>query len=448
MNTYTLGDGRLYLRHPNANVCFRAEIKGSFTAADFEEALGRLVRRHPLLKSTVEWEGDRVLINPHKGQPGLEFYERADLASWEDWYKRTDALPVDFERGPLVRFCVIFGSGTREIIVLGHHILADGIGWLRVTQDLLLALDGSLDAGEQAPPLENSLISKTRLGPLEKFVSLLLNAGWWFKSSRFTEKEYTAFFNAYRDSSKPNMQMYSLEAADLSRLLAECKERAVTLTEAVLSAFAVAMQDLDSHFAAKAMRFGMAVNIRQAMKTPVAGCMENYLSAVFSKIKAGDRRETLGAAIERISLKTRKQMKNLQRRYLPVLFLRAINRSLVDTIYFTVYGSYRSFLSKILGKLIGEFADNKGGVWISNLGRHECGGYTNFSLLDFQFIPPVFLSMLLTVGAITVNGCLTIYLRYNETDLANEKVQTIYNRALELLLSTGGGGARFGNVIK
>jgi hypothetical protein len=74
---------------------------------------------------------------------------------------------------------------------------------------------------------------------------------------------------------------------------------------------------------------------------------------------------------------------------------------------------------------------------VTNLGRQEFGQYTKFSLLDFQFFPPVFLSMLLTVGAITVNDRLSICLRYNEAELSGESVRAVSAGAMELLFAAG-----------
>jgi NRPS condensation-like uncharacterized protein len=436
VDKYTLGDGRLYLRHPNANICFRANISGSFTAADFEEAVRKIVERHPLLRSTMERDAAGILINPNRGKVGLEFYQTAELADWRDWYKKTDALPFDFENGPLVKICIIFDRGFAQLIVLGHHILADGIGYLNVAKDLLLALDNNLDAKEQMPPEGNSFITKTKLRSFEKVLSILINTGWKFNATGFTEKSYTDFFHTFYAKVRPSMQENSIEGNDLNRLLQICKQRALTVNEAILCAFASAMRDKAGRFGSKAMRFGWAVNIRKDMKIPVPDCMWNYLSAIMSKIKI-DKKKTFDAVVKEITLKTRKLMQNLQKRYLPTLFLREISRDLVETIFFASYGSYHSPLAKTVGKLIGEIANNKGGVWVSNLGRHEFSHYTKFSLMDFQFIPPVFLSMLLTVGTITVNDRLSICLRYNETELSGESVRAVYTRAMELLFASG-----------
>jgi hypothetical protein len=77
MEKYTLGDGRLYLRHPHATIGFRAKISGRFTGADFEEAVRKVAERHPLLRSTVERHNGDILVNPNRGTVGLEFYFEA-----------------------------------------------------------------------------------------------------------------------------------------------------------------------------------------------------------------------------------------------------------------------------------------------------------------------------------------------------------------------------------
>jgi hypothetical protein len=219
----------------------------------------------------------------------------------------------------------------------------------------------------------------------------------------------------------------------------------VTVNEAILCAFAQAMGDHVGRFMSKAMRFGWAVSIRNDMKIPVPDCMWNYLSAIMSKIRI-DKGKPFDAVLKEMTVKTRKLMRNRRKRYLPILFLRELSHDLVETIYFASYGSLHSPLAKAVGKLIGESATNKGGLWVSNLGRHEFSRYTKFSLMDFQFIPPEFLSMLLTVGVITVNDRLSICLRYNEAELSGESVHAVSARARELLLTRGGGRGSAGSL--
>jgi hypothetical protein len=143
---------RLYLRSPSINVCFRAIIAGTFDKKNIGQALEKVCIRHPLLNCSIERDNDNNTWFVKNSSIEIEYYKSNEI-DWKTWYKKTDNVPFNFSKGPLVKFCIIVGNNT-EIIILGHHIIGDGVGYLNLVRDALLALDNKIDTTPQIPPSE------------------------------------------------------------------------------------------------------------------------------------------------------------------------------------------------------------------------------------------------------------------------------------------------------
>ena len=255
---------RLYLRSPSINVCFRVVIEGIFDKNSIEKAIEAVCIRHPLLNSSVEIDKDnKAWLVPHNNIIGFEYYKSNEM-DWQEWYQKTDNITFNFSQNPLVKFCIIAGENT-EIIVLGHHIIGDGIGYLNLVKDVLLALDNRLVTTPQVPPYEPSdkYFKETVL--LEHGVYLFaksLNEEWKQNPVRFSEKDYLEFFYSYRKKYVPNLYLAYVEGDNFQKLLEKAKTYGFTVNEFITSAFSIAaMETLNKN----EIRLGVAASIRKEL---------------------------------------------------------------------------------------------------------------------------------------------------------------------------------------
>jgi NRPS condensation-like uncharacterized protein len=433
MNKLPILNERLYLRSPGINVCFRTILEGVFDKTRIEKALEKVCKRHPLLNSAIEIDNhDNAWLVQKGGVIEIEPY-KSDETDWQSWYKKADNMPFDFLRGPLVKIALIYGDNT-EIIILGHHIIGDGIAWLNLVKDVLLALDNKIDTTPQIPPSEpaDRYFKKTiLLDDAAKSFATGLNEEWRRTGVHLSENEYRVFFDRYRDKQAPNLYMASIEADDFKKLREKGKANGLTVNEIIASAFSAATMETTGNYPNKEIRLGVAANIRAELVSEPYHCMGNYVTGISARVPY-DPSDSFIVNAKAIAALLKEQLGNLKNRHLVVHFLNEFDKDLIESTMFAAYGTLNHPIAKKLALLIGEQPDDKG-VGISNLGSYHFTHYENFRVVDVQFIGPAFPANLLTVGIITVNDKLNVCLRYNETEINTDSIKALYKKAVALV---------------
>jgi NRPS condensation-like uncharacterized protein len=421
---------QLHLYSPNINICHRITIEGKFDTKQIDEAIRKTGKRHPLLNCFIKIDNDmKAWFVKNTNSLKAEYY-KTDEMDWFTWYKKTDNIPFDFEHGPLVRICVIFGKQI-EILILLHHIVSDGIGILNLGDDLLLALDNKIDETPQIPPVGCKFKDATELDAFTKTIIKKLNNKWEKNPVHFSSGDYLTLFEQYRKKFVPNLYLTSLEKGNINKLFEKCKLNGLTVTEAIISAFSIAIIELSGYYKKNELLLGIAVNVRNDLIEEPKYCMGNYVSGILTKIKYNPK-EIFMVNSKKISLKLKERLADHQKRQLSLKFLDEIDKDFIASTIFAVYGNHHIPISRKLGELIGEQLENKS-IGISNLGRYEVKKYDNLKLVDIQPIGPAFPVNLITIDFLTVNNKLNICLRYNETEIKTKNVHRIYERAIEYL---------------
>ena len=422
MDKFLMLNERLYLRSPSINVCFRAMIEGILDQNKIERALEKVCLRHPLINCSVEIDPDNnAWFIQNVDSVAIEYHKSSEL-DWQTWYKKVDNVPFDFLKGPLVKFCIIMGKNT-EIIILGHHIIGDGIGYLNLVKDILLALDNRIDLTPQIPPTEpvDRYFKKTiLLEQSAKDYAQWLNGEWEKSCINFSETDYQVFFEQYRKKYVPNLYMVSLDEDAIKKLLEKSKSNELTVNEIISTAFSMAfMESLDTN----EVRLGVAANIRNELVSEPNNCMGNYVTGISVKVNYKPDNDFISNT-KKTSAILREQLLNLRNRHLVVHFLNEFDKDLIETIMFAAYGGFDNPAVKKLAELIGEQSENKG-LGISNLGRYNFTNYENLKVVDIQFIGPAFPANLLTIGIITVNDKINLCFRYNESEIKMKTIKEI-----------------------
>jgi NRPS condensation-like uncharacterized protein len=424
---------RLFLRAPNIHVCFMIRLEGNFTDEYFKEVVKMVCQRHPVLECTINIDEENCAwLIPNTGHVGIEFYHADEGLTWNDWYTKTDNIPFDFSHGPLVKICVIRHDKLTEIIVLGHHIIGDGMGYLNLAKDILAALDGKLDITPHIPPLQNDLKDNIRLGFLPRLVAGKLNKAWALSRHAFSEEDYYTLFEQHRTMFPPGMYTDFIEGTELSSLLAICKSNRLTVNEVIASAFVGAMLELRHIYPKNTIDLGIAINIRDDFNTPQPDSMGDYVSGI-NVCTFYDNKKCFIDNAGHIAKGTRKKLNNIKSRLLAVNFLKKIDKDFIESTQFAAYGNYQNPVSKKLCNMIGSINKRGKGVGISNLGRRNFRQYNSFKLLDILFVPPVFPYNMVTVGIITTNNKLNFVLRYAKSEISDDVAETVYRKAKGLL---------------
>jgi len=431
INNYQISNERLYLRSHNINVCFRVIIDGTFNKSYIEESLKKLYIRHPLLKYSVDIDDENNAWLVQKNDLiNIEYYNSNEI-DWQRWYKKNQNVEFDFFHGALVKFCVIMGENT-EIIVFGHHIIGDGMGYLILTKDFLLALDNRIEEIPQIPPFETKEKYFKKTVPLnifEKIYARSFNKKWRKSQVKFLEKDYSVFFEQYKNKYIPNIFMNSIEGNDVKNIMEKSKASGLSVNELIVSAFSMAIMKF---FNQNKIRLGVAASIRNELVSEPNNCMGNFVTGITLEANYNKLKDFISNA-KKTAVALRNKLENIKKRHLVVHFLNEIDKDLIESIMFAVYGLFDNPVSKKLAKLIGVQTARKS-LGISNLGRHDFNGYNNFKVNDIQFIGPSFPSHLLTLDVITINEKMNICLIFNESEIIIENIKKIYEKGIELLI--------------
>lgn len=426
---------RPFLRAASIHVGMKAEIAGDFTDDQFLAAVQKTCIKHPLLRATITISADRqayYVLNSSK-EIEVSFFQDNDPHQWMQWFEDADNSPFDFETGPLLKIAVFRKVDSAIVVLLGHHILGDGLGYLNLVKDLLMFLNGAASF----PPLLPPLITKATLFPkgaklplLTRFLIHRLNVSWRKTGRVFTRADYEVFFRDYRSHHPPGLFINSMDEKETKTFLARCHEMGVSVNEAVLTAFVYAIQKHDQEYAGKKLEAGIAINVRKEL-TPQAGeCMGNFVSGVLVNLQYDYRNSFLENAVA-IREIVRPKITGVHSRFAVLKFLLELDSDLLDSIGFAAYGDYDNAVSKKVAHIVGEHPEQKG-IGISNLGKIAIEAQdSRYTLRDLVFIQPAYPANAINIGVLTCNNRMNFCLRFIKNEKSDRLIETITAEAIE-----------------
>ncbi|MCL1996501.1 MAG: hypothetical protein FWG63_09870 [Defluviitaleaceae bacterium] len=400
-----------YLFSPNINVCFSVNIKHGFTVESIQMAIDIVVKRHPILLTTIRANNNGEWFYDSGGKVDVQFLN--EKTTLTDWYAKNDCIPFQWDKG-LIKIGVFVESDSTDIMILGHHILGDGLGYLNLIRDILSALDGKSFDKASVLPKENFVKDSGKAGLLMKLFAKSLNKKWGKTGKRFTYNEYTELFHGYRKELPPGLYLNNIESVDTIR--ATCQKARLTVNEIFAAAFVFALNRLGQ----KEVRLGCAASTRSEMYHDVSDAMGNFTTGI----------ATVVASPEEVPARLREKLKKPKYRYQVIHLLSLLDPSLISSAPFAAYGDYDNIAAKKLATTLGEQRTNKS-FGISNLGVQTPGDYS-FGV-SVQFICPAFPQNFLTVGLITIDNTAKFALRYSTSDLSENQAITLFDDAKEYL---------------
>jgi Condensation domain len=151
-----------WLLDQNRSVHFAvtAQISGKASLDNWQDALNRVQKRHPILSVCIEGSpGSVPRFRREDAAPiPLRIVEGDPKIHWEEEVGEELATPFDPRRAPLIRAVLIQGSRDTAFILVAHHSIADGLSLAYAIRDTLSALSGEpLEPLPLAPAQEEML---------------------------------------------------------------------------------------------------------------------------------------------------------------------------------------------------------------------------------------------------------------------------------------------------
>jgi amino acid adenylation domain-containing protein len=144
------------------NLLWEASIQGPMDEARFRSALDQLTARHPSMRTRfTEMEGEPSALVVPDGIVPCEFVDLRGkgLEAIEAWRERESQWlaghALDLGVGPLFGFRVArVGESRHLLLMLAHHIVADGYSWPLILRELVTCLGGAELTAQTATPAQ------------------------------------------------------------------------------------------------------------------------------------------------------------------------------------------------------------------------------------------------------------------------------------------------------
>ncbi len=123
------------------NPVVMVRCRGAIAVEQVEQAVRVVQRRHPALQVRVVLDPSPWFSDRDVGPVAVRVVERTSDEHWREVVRDELNVPIDIERGPLIRFVLVRDEHACELICTTDHVNADGRSGLFVLRDVLRVID-------------------------------------------------------------------------------------------------------------------------------------------------------------------------------------------------------------------------------------------------------------------------------------------------------------------
>lgn len=453
-----MGILREYFRTPNY-VALVARLNGNIQKEDLEDVLKKITMMHPLMgvRVFIDDNYEAWFANKDVAPISLKVIPRKSEKQWIEIIENEYKIHFDFENGPLIRFILLNKAEVSDLIIIAQHVICDGLSLTNLIQDILILLSEPDTAVRKINPIlpvsENFPVANTLKFRwkylINKFLVGRLNDQWKKQRVIFDAEDYLNIIEANSQKFNYKIMVAELSKNETSALINECRLKNVTVNSAIVVAFLAARQRVRESFLNENSKVQIAVNIRNKLKQPAKDVF-GFLASSISFEYQYDPNENFW---DNVSLFHQEILRELEGNR-PIEDLIGCNiPSLSEAVNFAIYGRYVPSNFSRYEKIYKFIKDEKNmaversiekinnmpGLSMSNLGQIKLTKkYNNYKLqrLYFAGSPNPFLD--LTIGAVTVEGKLSLTQNYLEpqdsnSDNLNIEMKEIMDKTVELL---------------
>lgn len=427
---------RHILRNPALTVLMKMSVDGHFDEPRFEKALLTLKNVHPLLYSSVIIDHDGVAYYRENAVQQLELHcaIRERQNQWLEVAETENKRPFNCEQGPLVRFFVLYSETDFDILATVHHLIGDGDAIARLLRDVVAAYVG-IDLSHQ----EQILISSQNDFPhiakptfLVKAFTRSINKMWdKGEQPRFGEHEYQEMFCNYHQIADIGLSYSTINASEMNDLHKACKAHGVTINEAIVTAFILAMQENRPHMSNEKTVVGIPINMRKQLSLSADDCLGNFASAVTIKDRYDTKKDFWQNAVQ-VRSKLKSKLKSAKAPWVVLNLYALLNPLLIDAMYFAAYGKCDDVAAKKAAAMLS--VDNPSSTAVSNLGRlnFDCK-IGSYHIRDMVFFAPKAPGSYVVLGVATLGDTMQIGFSYDRKKISSDTMENISSTMIELL---------------
>lgn len=285
---------RTHNKAPNSNVSIIATIKGNVSSEKLRTVIKKMQVRHPLLNSHLKEEGkDVFLIGNGSMEIPLKVIQREGDNHWNRRIIEEHKIPLDLVNGPLIRFILLYSPEISDLIVFCQHCICDGMSLAYLIRDIMLWLE---DPSKLVIPLLPPVVDEEAI-PVDIKPSTAIRILGKTISKKWEKNEVIFDYNDFNEIHKVYWEKYTYKAEllqfskeDTEAFVKVCRKHGVTVNTALISAFAIAQNEIHPEKHKYLTKFGSAANIRDFLLKPVGDSFGFFAGGIKFEYKYDENR--------------------------------------------------------------------------------------------------------------------------------------------------------------
>lgn len=420
--SYEIATERIDLFAPNTHIAMSVLVKGCISQEALIEAIKITCNRNEMLcsKIVIEDSGKAFYERISSPNQSVILYEHRKEHDWVSIIKEQESIPFDIFHGEMMRFFILNEEEHFRLLLIGHHLVGDGIAFTYIIEDIMLALSGKIELIMKPIELFTSktLPKKYQLSLLLRLMIRFYNKKWKKSGRIFNQEDYDVIYKHYWDTRSTDIYLYNVSEDDYRIMREKAKEYKVSINTMLVTAMLKAFQEKAS--------VGMAVSIRPQGFKGIA----NYASGL--SIDYGyNKHATFRENASKIHQLIRKKLKE-ERKYFLLEFLEALEPTLIDATYFAAFADYKNKLALKACKMFG-YCGRPKEISITNLTKVEIPmEYGEVCIEDFWFIPPLVSNAKRLFGVATLGNQMNITF-HAENSKEIESIKEFFDLAMKEL---------------
>ena len=381
---------RAHLMCPNMCFGILAKINADYQEGRACEALRKIQKAHPFLKSLIMQEKSQYYYQVSDSvEIPLMIGETSE--SWAKDYEEMTGEGWDVTKECLLK--AVFYPKDFQVMLIAHHLLCDGRGLLQLAEEF---------ADYYVNDREPVFVSEQLIGGLDDlppgsdlpFFSKMIvndaNKKWSKAGDRVEYAAYREFEKDFVSSNPIKRDIAVVKEQEYEDLVRKCKENAVSVNDYLIAKMMIG-EDTG--------KVVIAADIRKKLKNYQEGAMGNYSTAFSVSVKkSGD----IIALSKQVSARVADIMNDPTKEMLVLTCYIRMLPELIDAVAISTLGDFWSEAGRFVGINMFGYA-KRNGYCITNLGRLESD-----SIMEAAFIPPASPANKVTWGVLTVNDVMKV----------------------------------------
>jgi NRPS condensation-like uncharacterized protein len=450
------GRQRLFLRSPAYSVAMVARIQGNISLEALKQAIHCVQRRHMMLQVRVvtSENGDPLFTADEFAAIPVRQMTRASSTHWQQVCLNEYQVPFEMDKGPLIRFILLYSPDVSDLVVFCQHSICDGMSLAYLLYDMLEHLKDPDRRVEPLPAplvLEEIIPSKFLQSRTIRLLGKVLfshyNRKWTRAGINFDSEDAKDLFSAYWKHHELRMSSCAIEGEKLSRLISSSRREGVSVNTALTTAFQAAVFELKRTENEKFLpNANIAIDLRRELPSPARRGFGLYASGADCKLQY-DSGRTFWENATRFHRQIQRKIK-LENNYRRIALLNHLNPGMMESLPFIRYSKYvppeatrfekltrfNDVAPSLVPRPFRRLTRLSTSLIMTNMGRLPFAAeYGQLCVKELFFVPPSAASTEIVVGVVTVWDKLNISICYMENVIGSSTVEKIKHQAMRYL---------------